>query len=162
MSTIRKILVPTDFSAYSDGALESAGSIAKKFKAKIILMHVVEPFPYAVTISLTVINQGKALTAIAQSLLENSCKRFRGGDLAIETHLTSGTPYREIVRKAEQDRVDMIVMGTHGRTGMERFLIGSVAEKVIRRAPCSVMTVRSLPGIRKKGRRTRPRRASAK
>ena len=140
---IKKILVPVDFSSYSDQVLDYAATMAQGFKARVILMHVVQPFQYSVTDTLNVIDHDRALKAIATSLLDNSCKMLRERGLSVDIHLTSGSPHREIVKKSHQEKVNMIIMGTHGRTGLEHILFGSVAEKVLRLAACPVLTVRS-------------------
>jgi nucleotide-binding universal stress UspA family protein len=140
---LRKILVPTDFSSYSDQAVEYAAMIAKSFKADVTLMHVTEPFPYTMPDTFIVVEHGRTLNLIAHSLLDNLRKRLAAKGLTVKTHLVRGIPYREIVKKAVRDKADMIVMGTHGRTGMQHLLLGSVAEKVVRLAVCPVLTVRS-------------------
>ena len=153
MRPIKKILVPTDFSPYSDYALQYASMMAGAFKARILLIHVIEPLTYSVTDTLTVTNHFEALKTLAKPLLENIRKRFQKKGLKVEINLLTGIPYREIINKARQTKTDMIVMGTHGRTGMEHILLGSVAEKVVRLAPCPVVTVR--PVVRAKAVRKR-------
>ena len=153
MRPIKKILVPTDFSPYSDYALQYASMMARAFKARILLIHVIEPLTYSVTDTLTVTNHFEALKTLAKPLLENIRKRFQKKGLRVEINLLTGVPYREILNKARQTKADMIVMGTHGRTGMEHILLGSVAEKVVRLAPCPVVTVR--PVVRAKAVRKR-------
>jgi universal stress protein A len=140
---IKKILVPVDFSSYSDRVLDYATTIAQGFKARVILMHVIEPFHYSVTDTLNVVDHDRALKTIAASLLDNSCKMLHKRGLSVDIHLASGSPHREIVKKSHLEKVNMIIMGTHGRTGLEHILFGSVAEKVLRMAPCPVLTVRS-------------------
>jgi len=149
MPQVRKILVPTDFSPYSDQAVDYAAIVAKAFKAKIVLMHVTEPFPYTTTDALILVEYGRVLDKITQSLLDNLSKSLTVKGLAVKTHSVSGVPYREIVEKAAREKADMIIMGTHGRRGVDHFLLGSVAEKVIRLAGCPVLTVRSASGVRK-------------
>jgi nucleotide-binding universal stress UspA family protein len=142
MSSIKKILVPTDFSPSSDRAMEHAVLMARAFQARILLIHVVEIFTYSVSDTLQVMDHSAALKAIAEPLLENAREKIEKAGLSIETVLLTGNPYREILDAARRSGVDMIVMGTHGRTGVEHFLMGSVAERVIRLAACPVMTVR--------------------
>src|SRR6266446_6499506 len=143
ITPIRKIMVPTDFSSRSDHVIQYAAMIAKIFKARILLVHVIEPFTYSVNDMLNVLDHFTALKTIAQPLLDNARKRLLKKALAVETALLTGVPYREILQKSRRARVDMIVMGTHGRTGVEHLLLGSVAEKVVRLAACPVLTVRS-------------------
>jgi nucleotide-binding universal stress UspA family protein len=151
MTKIRKILVPTDFSPHSDQAMQYAAMIARAFKARILLVHVIEPLTYSITDTLQVTDHFVALKTIARPLLETARKRFQKEGLSVETDLLTGIPYRQILNKARRIGVDMIVMGTHGRTGVEHFLLGSVAEKVVRLAPCPVVTVR--PVLREKAAR---------
>lgn len=140
---IQKILVGSDFSSYSERALDYALNFAEKFGAEILLIHVIESFNYSVTDSMTVVGHEKALSVTAAALLENQMKRLNNLAINLESHLTHGSPYQEIIKKAEEDEVDLIVLGTHGRSGMEHLLLGSVAERVVRTASCPVLTVRS-------------------
>lgn len=142
MAAIRKILVPTDFSPHSDQAMGYAVMMAKAFKARILLVHVVDSFTYSVTDTLKVTDHIVILKTVARSLLENARKMIQKRGLSVEANLLTGVPYREILKKARQAGADMIVMGTHGRTGVEYFLLGSVAEKVVRLSSCPVVTVR--------------------
>jgi universal stress protein A len=138
---VKKILAPTDFSPYSTQALDYAALIAKSFKAEITLMHIIESPTYSITDTLIWVDHSEALKTTASALLENLSKELAKKGLSVATYLVTGIPYREIVKKSQQDKVDLIVMGTHGRTGMEHLLLGSVAEKVLRLAPCPVLTV---------------------
>ena len=142
---IRTILVPTDFSSCSGAALEYAIMTAKRFKADLILIHVIEPFPYGVLESLVAPDPMGTLKSETQSLLDQLSKKALNEGLSVETHIVIGIPYREIVKRAKRDEAYMIVMGTRGRTGVERLLIGSVAEKVVRSASCPVLTVQAAP-----------------
>ena len=146
---IRSIMVPVDFSSYSNQAVNYAAMIAKKFKTGIMLMHVIDSLSYSVTDTLKVIEHRRALETIAGTLLDNLRKQLRGKNLKVKTYLVSGTPYREILKKTQLEKVDLIVMGTHGRTGMEHLLLGSVAERVVRLSPCPVLTVRLSSGRRR-------------
>ncbi len=140
---IRKILVPTDFSPFSQRAIDYGAFVAERFEAKIVLIHVIESAAYSVTDTMIVVNHEAALKATAEALMENLEKQCIEKGMAVTTRVVSGTPYREIIKEAEQEEADLIIIGTHGRTGLERFLLGSVAEKVVRLATCSVLTVRS-------------------
>jgi len=77
-------------------------------------------------------------------------KQLREKNLKVKTYLVSGAPYREILKKTQLEKVDLIVMGTHGRTGVAHLLLGSVAERVVRLSPCPVLTVRLSSGNRRK------------
>ena len=140
---IKTILVGTDFSHYSDRAMDYAVMLSEQFGATILILHIIESLAYSVTDSLTVIGHEQALSATATALLENSLKKLLDQGCTAESHLGHGTPYREIIKKAEEAGSDLVVIGTHGRTGMEHLLLGSVAEKVIRLATCPVLTVPS-------------------
>lgn len=146
---IKKILVPVDFSSYSNQAVNYASMIAKKFNSGIMLVHVIDSLSYSVTDTLKVIEHRRALETIARTLLDNLRKKLRGKNLQVKTYLLSGTPYREILQKSQLEKVDLIVMGTHGRTGVEHLLLGSVAERVVRLSPCPVLTVRLSSGRRR-------------
>lgn len=138
---IRKILVPTDFSPHSERAADYAAMLADRFQAKIDLLHVIEPFPYSVTDTMTVINHGEALKTIAASLLDNARAKLEQNGITVGAHLTRGAPYEKILDWAGKKKVDLIVMGTHGRTGVGHFLLGSVADRIVHLAPCPVLTM---------------------
>jgi len=142
-ASIKKIMVPTDFTEYSEGAMDYARMMAKKLNAGLLLVHVIEPFTYSVTDTIQVVDHYGALKAIAGPLMESLKKKILKDKLKVDTAVLSGTPYLEIIKKARQAGVDLIVMGTHGRTGVTHLLMGSVAERVVRMAHCPVLTVRS-------------------
>lgn len=138
---IRKILVPIDFSPHSSQVMKYASAIAKSFNATIILMHVVESAPYSVTDTFNIIDRRRPVQTIARSLLASWAEEIDAG-ITVQTYLAIGFAYHEILEKVQKDRVDLIIMGTHGRTGLGHFLLGSVTEKVVRMATCPVLTVR--------------------
>ena len=137
----KKILVGTDFSDYSARAVAYAEMLSVKFGAEILLFHVIESFTYSVTDSMTVVGHDQALVATANALIDNLKKGLDDRKVSATCFVEHGTAYREIVKKAEDEGVDLIVIGAHGRTGMEQLLIGSVAEKVVRLASCPVLTI---------------------
>lgn len=137
----RKVLIPVDFSPHAEQAMEHGSMISKKFHARITVLHVIESLPYSVTDSLKLVEHRRALETIAKALLDNLRKIMRARKVPVGTVLTSGAPYREILRVAEREKADLIVMGTHGRTGLEHLVLGSVAEKVVRLSRCPVLTV---------------------
>lgn len=140
---IKKILVPTDFSPSSEAGVEYAAAMAKQFGAEVILVHVVESFPYMITDTVTVVSYTDSLKTVAQALLDGLSSKLSKEGLSIKTHLaTIGFPPGEIIKRAEREKADIIVMATHGRTGLGRLLMGSVAEKVVRLSPVPVLTVR--------------------
>ena len=135
----KTILFPTDFSTASDAALSHAEALAKSSGARLLIVHVEEP-PLAY-------GGGELYYGIPEPDSERIVKMLedvRPRDPAVPfTHrLTMGDPAGEIVRLATDERAEMIVLGTHGRTGMTRLLMGSVAEAIVRRAPCPVLVYR--------------------
>jgi nucleotide-binding universal stress UspA family protein len=151
MPDIRKILVPVDFSMGSRAAVDYAAALALKLGASIDLFHVWTP-PALVPENLLVIapdqkGGGLTLEDLARSRAMTEMKEFQGvlqhrGVANVVPHVGIGDPAREILAFAGHARHDLIVMGTHGRTGLAHLFIGSVAEKVVRRAACPVLTVR--------------------
>jgi len=138
---IRKILVPIDFSPHSNQVMKYASAIAQAFDATIILMHVVDSASYSVTDTFNIVNRRRPLETIARALLGSWAEQLDGG-IRVQPHLATGFAYQEILKKTRKDQVDLIVMGTHGRTGLGHFFLGSVTEKIVRLAPCPVLTVR--------------------
>jgi universal stress protein A len=134
------ILVPTDFSTASDAALPHAEVLAKQKSASLLILHVEEP-PLAY-------GGGELYYGLPEPSSERILKMLedvKPSDPSIPcTHrLTMGDPAGEIVRIAAEEGAEMIVLGTHGRSGMTRMLMGSVAEAVVRRAPCPVLVYRA-------------------
>ena len=141
---IRLILAPTDFSEYSKQAMESALALAQTFGAKLLLLHVVELPAYPIegfvpSIGATLIEdlERQASVDLAQVLQEPP-----GGTVEVLRQVVVGNPYSKIIEMAEAEKVDLIVMATHGRTGLSHLVMGSVAERVVRTAPCPVLTIR--------------------
>jgi nucleotide-binding universal stress UspA family protein len=142
----KRILVPTDFSAPSDAALEYARSVATRFGASLHLLHVVED-PYRAVYSAEV--YVPEIEGLREEILGNALGRLHDrltpqdvSQLDATTDAVIGTPAWSIVEYAGGRDIDLIVMGTHGRSGMSHLLMGSVAEQVVRTAPCPVLTVR--------------------
>lgn len=135
-----KILFPTDFSTQAQTALEMATSLARDRGAKLLIVHVEEP-PLAY-------GGGEMYYGIEEPDREE-LKRMLAEvlptdpEVGYEHRLMIGTPGGAIVHLAEKEGVDMIVMPTHGRTGLLRLLMGSVAEEVVRKAKCPVLTVKA-------------------
>jgi nucleotide-binding universal stress UspA family protein len=137
---IRMILHPTDFSVDSEAVLRVARSLARDLGARLVILHVAP---------LDILSSG-TMTApvdprVYNDLLEDVRKRVDGPDLKnrVETEFTRGDAAAEILRAASELGSDLIVMGTHGRTGLSRLLMGSVAEFVLPRASCPVLVVKS-------------------
>jgi nucleotide-binding universal stress UspA family protein len=142
---IRRILAPTDFSDFSKQALKSALELAQAFDAKLLLLHVVDLPPYPVEGLVPSSLGGNLLDDLerqASSELAGVLPEAQGGAVDVGRRVIIGTPYRKIVEVAEEEQSDMIVMATHGRTGLSHLVMGSVAEKVVRTATCPVLTIR--------------------
>ena len=128
-----RILVPTDFSAPSEAALAYGRELANQFDAALHLMHVAEnPFLRAVAMDRRALEEA-AVRRLQERLTE--AERRRGSVAIVEQ---SDEPANEILRYAKSTNIELIVMGTHGRTGLARVVMGSVAEAVVRAAPCPV------------------------
>jgi universal stress protein A len=140
--TVKRILAPTDFSAYSNDALDYAATLAKQFGAEIVLVHVIESMYYSVTDTFTVVDHLWALEKTAGALLDNARAQLAEKNVAVKSRLASGSAADEILKAAAEEKADLIVMGTRGRTGVSHLLLGSVAERVVRQANCPVLTVR--------------------
>jgi nucleotide-binding universal stress UspA family protein len=142
MPDIRRILVPHDFSETADHALSYALSLAKKFDARVTVLHAYEVPTLGTSEALVASLEFAAeVERVAGNALDGIAARARQSGMNIETMLRRGTAWTEINAIAEQTKADLIVMGTHGRKGVSRVLLGSVAEKVVRTAPCPVLTV---------------------
>jgi universal stress protein A len=145
MAIPRTMLVPTDFSEHSDQALEQAAELAAQLDATIHLMHVVQISPMgggpevASVYPTTLIDSA---TSAAQTALEARAARHRDRATMAPVRIEIGDPRDVIDRVAEELGADLIVMGTHGPRGVRRMLLGSVAEAVVRTAPCPVLTIR--------------------
>jgi nucleotide-binding universal stress UspA family protein len=138
---IRKIIVPLDFSSSSESTIDYASMIAERFAATLILVHVIESLPYSVTDTFQIVEHRRALKTLASSLLGNLSDDLRARNLDVKTHLVWGNPAREILAKARREKADLIIMGTHGRTGLPHMVMGSVAEKTVRLSRIPVLTV---------------------
>ena len=145
MITLKKILVATDFSEPSESALKYARAFAEQFGASIHVMHVMEdPFLYAPTSEgyLVPPHMLEEMESSARSRLNSVLPPADREKFSAQLILKHGSPFVEIVRYARDADIDLIVMGTHGRGPIAHMLMGSVAEKVVRKAPCPVLTVR--------------------
>lgn len=141
---IQQILVPTDFSEYSKKALKYAVSIAEQLGAKITLLHVVESlaasYPYA---GYPFVVEPDEIVSAARATANQICKEEKiNPQLIRETLVQEGISYREIVETAKALKMDLIIIATHGRTGLANVLLGSTTERVVRHAPCPVLVVR--------------------
>jgi nucleotide-binding universal stress UspA family protein len=146
MLAVQTILHPTDFSERSNSAFQLACALARDYGARLVLLHVVEP-PLAVS--------GDGLVIVPVTVNEEPIRkqleelRPQDHSIPVEHHLAVGDAAVEILREATEAKPDLIVMGTHGRSGLGRLMMGSVAEHVVRKADCPVLTVKTpLPEVR--------------
>lgn len=138
---IQTILIPVDFSETSSQALQTGKEFAKKLGGvKVVLLHVVEEIEYYPGFVMPPIFE--ELQENARKELDNVAQELRAEGLLVDVEVGIGSPSQKIVQLAKSLPVDLIVMGTHGRTGVSHALLGSIAEKVVRKAHCPVMTVR--------------------
>jgi len=142
MTEFGKILFPTDFSESAENASRYALSLAKKYGSKVYVIHVIEPFTYTTEFGLDFSAQLKEMEASARRLLDDIAASIKKTNLDVESALITGEPFVEIIKYARKEQVDLIVMATHGRSGIEHMLMGSVAEKVVRKSPCPVLTIK--------------------
>ena len=146
MIKLKRILVPTDFSDFSRPAFEYASALAARFESELHLVHVIDD-PIVHVHDPTMIAMG--------AIYEKQEERHEAAQVALKNMVSDwqntvqpvcetvqGAAFVEIVRYAKKNDIDLIVIGTHGRTGLKHVLIGSVAERVVRKAPCPVLTVR--------------------
>ena len=142
----KHFLIPHDFSPYADQALTYAIDLGKALQAQLTLLHIIQSLPLAVGI-------GDASTTLADSYLqelesepnqrlEEARQRVHEAGLPCDVIVLHGVPFQTIIEVADDRDIDLIIMGTHGRTGLAHVLMGSVAEKVMRLAPCPVLIVR--------------------
>lgn len=142
---IKKILVPVDFSDYSKNALNYAVDFAKSFNAQLILIYVVEPVIYPPDFSMGQIaipSVDLEMDKRAKEELENLSKKLIPDELKAKCLVKTGKPFLEIIDTASEIEADLIIIATHGHSGVEHILFGSTAEKVVRKAPCPVLTLR--------------------
>jgi nucleotide-binding universal stress UspA family protein len=142
---IRRILVPVDFSEHSKDALRYAVDLGSIFDAELILIFVVESVGYPADLGYgqaPIPQLERELSERGRAELERLARETVGDRLAVKFHVPAGRPFVEIIKAAREFGADLIVIATHGHTGVEHILFGSTAEKVVRKAPCPVMVVR--------------------
>jgi len=141
----QRFLVPTDFSEHSAVVVEHAVDLASRLDAELVLIHVVEPVYFAGAMYGSVYNGPIAMEQVsaAEDAMANLVADLEKRGVVVGGSVASGTPHEIILKEAETAKADMIIMGTHGRSGLGHMLIGSVAEKIVRTAKCPVLTVRT-------------------
>jgi len=146
MIKLKKILFPTDFSETSQEAASYAISFGREFKAKVFVLHVVNEKIFTEGLNMprvvSIEELQKEMTAEARRRLKTLVPAEEAEGLDWETVIRQGEPFLEIIRFAREEDIDLIVIGTHGRSGFEHIIFGSTAEKVVRKAPCPVLSVR--------------------
>jgi nucleotide-binding universal stress UspA family protein len=146
LAGIKKILHATDFSKASARALQEAIKLAKDNDAQLLLVHVIEPTPYMTGAEFDGAEIYARLEDLArrnaQSSMSKLMERLKKSRVKAESLLLRGSSHEQIVKTARNKKADMIVIGTHGRTGLSKLFMGSVAGKVVALATCPVMTVR--------------------
>ena len=145
MNTFKLILCPVDFSGTSTHALETAIELAKQLNTKIHLLHVYQypafSMPEADLATPIDISIQDDYIKRLRKQLDDLCNKYSDSGIAIDSTLAEGVPYVEIVQAAKDINADLIVLGTHGRTGLSHMLLGSVAERVVRSSTVPVLSV---------------------
>jgi nucleotide-binding universal stress UspA family protein len=142
---IKTILFPTDFSNGARAAMDHAISLAKDYNAKLILLYVIQDISIAewyIPSSISVTDLVEDMQKSAWNEMNKWNTEVSAKVKDVETMVVRGVPFAEIIKTAKNKNADLIVIGTHGRTGIDHMLFGSTAEKVVRKAPCPVLTVR--------------------
>jgi len=144
MKQFKKLLIATDFSELSTAAIEFGRSLISRYKAKLYIIHVVDNLPTMAmrTTELTADTVAHNAETRAKKELKNFIAPRLKGMKNVSTVVKIGEAHEEIVNFAKKQKVDLIVLATHGRTGLAHVLIGSVAEKVVRHSPVPVLTVK--------------------
>lgn len=143
--SIRRILVPLDFSDNARKALRYAEAFARQFGARLTLLHVVEPMIYPADSGFVPVETHSwegALVKETQGRLEALARESIGPGIEVEAVVATGNAFMEIAETARQREIDLLVITTHGYTGLKHLFLGSTAERVVRHAPCPVMVVR--------------------
>jgi nucleotide-binding universal stress UspA family protein len=142
---IKTILFPTDFSNGARAAVDHVVSLAQDYHARLILLYVIQD----ISIAEWYIPSALSVADLVEDMQKSAWQEMEkwGAEVSlkvkeVEKMVVRGVPFVEIIRTARGKKVDLIVIGTHGRTGIDHMLFGSTAEKVVRKAPCPVLTVR--------------------
>ena len=142
---IEKILFPTDFSEGSYHALPYAVDFSSLYNAKLYIVHIIYDFTKATYSHIPHLSSDQSIneiTAWAESEIDKCCFEQTRGLSNVEKLVLHGVPHEEIVKFAEDKKIDIIVMGTYGRTGLDKLIFGSTAERVVRKASCPVLAVK--------------------
>jgi len=144
MIELKKILYPTDFSDYASHALSYVLELAKKFDAEVLIIHVTcgSVFPVTYSIGVDFGDLDLQIQKAAKNHMRKIEERIGAEGVKVSSELKAGEPFPEIVRCARRKVVDLIIMATHGHGAIKHMFLGSTAEKVVRKAPCPVLTIR--------------------
>ncbi len=145
MISIRKILVPTDFSDNARHALLYGCSFAREYKSELVILHVVEDIAVSYASDLFPVPMAhvfQELSGYARTELQKLVEEAKKKGLPAREVVAQGRPSSEILRFAKEAEIDLIVLGTHGKGVLDQALFGSTTERVVRNAPCPVLTVR--------------------
>src|SRR3972149_11461172 len=142
MAVITRILYPTDLSEHAAAALAPAATLARTFRAEVVLLHVIEPLPllsdsYFPPAAWEAYAEETRAEAMAR--LDLLARQLKAEGVTVTTRLATGPVVSSILKVAEEEGVNLIAIGTHGRTGLSSVLLGSVADKIVRLAPCPVL-----------------------
>jgi nucleotide-binding universal stress UspA family protein len=143
--SIRRILVPIDFSVHSKNALRYAVPMAEQYHATLTLIYVIEPTIYPADLGfgqIIVPGVEEELRAKSEEELRSIIQTEIGGRAEAEAVVRMGKPHQEILNEAQEKQIDLLILATHGHTGVEQILFGSTAMRVVRLAQCPVMTIR--------------------
>lgn len=141
---IKTILFPTDFSNGARAAMDHVVSLARDYQAKLILLYVIQD----ISIAEWYIPSSLSVADLVEDMQKSAWQEMEkwGAEVSevkdVEKVVVRGVPFVEIIKTAREKKADLIIIGTHGRTGIDHMLFGSTAEKVVRKAPCPVLTVR--------------------
>lgn len=145
----KKILVPTDFSVSSDKAIQEAFDIAEKFHSKVYVLHVIDKSvqqcaaDYCLPTEVVEQFDRESENASTQKMKQEVARLNKTDAVEITYDVKKGVPYDEILNEQQQNNIDLIVLASHGRTGISRFMLGSVADKVLKKASAQVLLVRT-------------------
>ncbi len=139
---IRRVLVPVDFSDHSQNALRYAVAFASQFGAELILVHIVEQMVYPGDWMYPPLASSDFATEKREQILERLKQLSAGVGVKARQIVRLGRAWQEVVEIAKEQKADILIIATHGYTGLKHVLLGSVAEKIVRHAPCPVLTVR--------------------
>ena len=142
---LRKILVPTDFSDSARNALRYGVSFAREFDAELLLLHVVEPVAIGYGSDLFPLPMAEVfqeMSGHARGEIARLASELREKQVAVRELVVQGKPSSEVLRVAADEEIDLIVLGTHGKGVLDKAIFGSTTERVVRRAPCPVLTCR--------------------